>query len=213
MRNNPFFPLAAKANEVLAANVGTASVAGDVGAALAWAAFHAAAADIARVIVGTLQSNSVRLQKDLDTSFEALEVAAMTLGFGNAASSMDLCAHAIYLANGGSHGKNARFCDLAELTQLVARGKIALEPRCQKWLDVTNKNSVTRALTAYRHHIIHRTIRRHTAMNVSTNVRSLASVQIPGRRREGLEKLIPRLVDFAGRRTKACSLAVARDFR
>ena len=76
----------------------------DAGSSLHWAAFNLRAARAGKEIVDELGNGTAgleRLQMVLPEEWDVLEIVAMSLGFGDVATALDLYANAVYLASGG----------------------------------------------------------------------------------------------------------------
>jgi hypothetical protein len=159
-----------------------------------------------------------QLQAIFPESWDTLEVSAMSLGFEDVTTAIDLCANAAYLATGGTPSADGSFKDLGYWSEQ----RIAALPNATgAWLGALLTNPDTQTLRACRQSLSHRTLVRHIAIQVgSSQGRSLAEITTPGTPGGSPPKslgsigiLIPRLIAFGEREFISCCEALTSDFK
>jgi hypothetical protein len=184
---------------------------------LAWAWLHLGAADLGRTIVRRLSAGEMdqQLEAIYGQPWEVLEVAAMSLGFGDVMTAIDLCADAVLLACGAPLHATGRFYDLGNLRR--RRGELTTRPALEAWANqlLAHPDDLT-LLEECRHHLIHRHVRRHigvTMGNAEPTRRALAEITTlhgsdPPRSRGSIADLVPRMVTFGEEQLKALCSAI-----
>jgi hypothetical protein len=172
---------------------------------LGWAWHHLGAARAGWTIVhriggGQMDSELVEVFR---LPWEDLEVAAMSLGFGNTMSAIDLCADAVLLACHQPLHDKGRCYDLGELRK--GRAKLVGPPGLLAWADQLLAHPDLAGLQECRDHMTHRTPRRHVTAIIdrrgAVGGRALAEISTlhgkDGVRWQGsIGDLIPRAVRF-----------------
>jgi hypothetical protein len=192
----------------------------DAGGALHWAAFNLRAARVGQTIVGELASGTqgyARLQTVLHEEWDVLEIAAMSLGFEDVMTAIDLCAYAVYLASGGTPSADGSFKDLGYWSATRAA---ALSAATRKWVTDLLSNPDSDLLRQCRDALTHRSVRRHIRIAVgSIEGRSLVeitqrpTVLDPSPSSLGsIGDLIPRLLAFVERQFRLCCDAIKADY-
>ena len=106
----------------------------DAGRSLSWAAFNLRAARMGQRIVEELASGPggyARIRVVFPEEWDVLEVAAMSLGFEDVTTAVDLCANAVYLASGGIPSADGSFKDLGYWSAARAA---SLPDATKKWV-------------------------------------------------------------------------------
>ena len=84
-----------------------------------WAAFNLRTARMGQRIVEELGSGSTgvaRVRAVFHEEWDVLEIGAMSLGFEDVMTALDLCANAVYLASGGAPTSDGAYKDLGYWT-------------------------------------------------------------------------------------------------
>jgi hypothetical protein len=159
-----------------------------------------------------------RVQASFPEGWDVLEVTAMSLGFGDVASALDLCANAVYLAAGAPPNPTGRFVDLGNWSQAGFRSATQLPPATNGWLSQVLTHQDTKLLTRCREALVHRTVTRKAGMGPSG--RSLAEITtlptpggVPPRSLGSIGVLIPKLVAYGEDQVRLCCQALLADFR
>ena len=190
----------------------------DAGRTLAWAAFNLRAAQIGERIVtelGTGIDGYRRLQATLEQDWDVLEVAAMSLGFEDVTTALDLCSHAAFLATGGVPSADGKFKGLAILTTApVETWPIAT----RAWAHELASHRDLQVLRQCRDGLAHRLVTRHIRIGGGV-ARSLAEISTPpvlggndGVVLGNIGELIPRLLRFGEIQFVNCCAALRGDF-
>lgn len=180
----PLLTLAQDTERVLQ-NSQTARNAPQVGSDLTWAAWHLEAAAAGQRIVESLKAGHVgELTQLFGIQWDALEVMAMSLGFGDVMSALDLCADALYLVTGGTPKSTGGFKDMGWWTPSRAT---TLPPRLRAWINALLVSADWPLLKNCRHPIIHRYLQRTIAVSFTDSLatgqtsyhRSLVDISLP----------------------------------
>ncbi len=168
-------------------------------------------------ILGRLGSGQMDAQ--LETMFgqpwEILEMAAMSLGFGDVMSAIDLCADAFLLICGLKPKKTGRFYDLGELKK--QEGTLTAPPALRTWIDQFLAHPDLALLEVCRQHLTHRTPRRHITYRLDVRgfprERELAEITTlhgtdPAQWRGSIADLVPRLLGFGEDQLEALCTAI-----
>jgi hypothetical protein len=183
---------------------------------LAWAWFNLGAAGMGREIVQRLARNDVTdLTAIFDEPWDILEVAAMSLGFEDAMTALDLCSDAVFIASGRPQKEGGYAYDIGELRR--QRSTLNAPAAIQAWIDQLCAHPDLRLLEACRHPLTHRTVRRHIAFNVTSSVRTPSEITTlhgtaAPQGRGPIDDLIPRLVGFAEDQLERLCQAILTDF-
>jgi hypothetical protein len=193
----------------------------EASSSLVWAAFNLRAARMGRTIVQMLESGPqgfATLQAIFSDQWDTLEVAAMSLGFEDVTTAIDLCANAVYLATGGTASSDGRFKDLSYWSaDRVSR----LPTATRAWVSGLVSDPDTEVLQKCREALAHRTLRRHIAVQVGgVEARSLVEITPlatpggdPPRSLGSIGVLIPQLVAFGETQFVLCCEALKADFK
>lgn len=192
----------------------------DAGGILGWAAFNLRAAHVGQRIAGELASGSggyERLKVVLPEEWDVLEIAAMSLGFGDVMTAIDLCAHAVYLASGGTPSADGSFKDLGHWSPTRAA---ALPNATRKWVIDLRSDPDTDLLRRCRDALTHRSVRRLIRIAVGA-VEGRSLVEITERPTSGnpspsslgsIGDLVPHLVAFGEAQFRLCCAAIKADY-
>lgn len=213
--SDPLFDLAQQ-TELVLDHLGTPRR--DAGRTLAWAVFNLRAARIGERIVGELGlgiHGYDRLESVLPETWDVFEVAAMSLGFEDVMTALDLCAHAAYLAAGGTPNAAGSFVDLGYWTP----ARINTLPAATKaWMEELLAHPDVDLLRQCRYGLAHRLVTRHIRIGGGVD-RALAEISTlptpagaPGTSLGSIADLIPRLLRFGEAQYSACCLALQADF-
>ncbi len=188
---------------------------------LDWASRHLRAADVGRTIVGRLGTGQVDRQLEVvfGQTWDALELTAMSLGFGDTMSAMDLCADAVLLACHEPQQDSGRCYDLGQLQTRVrqARRPLIAPLMLRTWIDQLLAHPDLAELQACRNHLTHRTPRRLITLVLDyrgmPTGRELAEITTlhgadPARPRGSIAELVPRLVAFGEERLESLCRAI-----
>jgi hypothetical protein len=174
-----------------------------------------------RQIVELLESGPeglARLQEIFPGQWDTLEVAAMSLGFEDVTTAMDLCSNAVYLATGGTPSSDGRFKDLGHWS---AHRASTLPTATRDWVTGVVGDPQTEVLQKCREALAHRTLRRRIAVQVgSIEGRSLVEITtlptpggVPPQSLGNIGVLIPQLVAFGETQFVLCCEALKADFK
>jgi hypothetical protein len=184
---------------------------------LAHAWEHLGAADMGRTISGRLGGGPMdpQLEAVFGQPWNVLEVAAAGLSSGQVMSAIDLCADAVLLTCGEPLQGSGRFYDLGELRK--RRRRLAAAPGLRAWIDQLLAHPDLAELEDCRHHLTHRTPRRHITYRVdgrgTPTVRELAEITTlhgvkPPQWRGSIAELVPRMVAFGEEQLEALCTAI-----
>lgn len=171
------------------------------------AAFHLGAAEVGWTIGAGLGGDVIdpRLQAVFGQTYDILEMATMSLGFGNTMSALDLCADAVLLACGEPLQGDGRFYDVGDLRRRRQGRRLAASPALRAWIDQLLADPDLAELQDCRDHLIHRTPQRDITYRLDrrglATTRELAEITTlqggrPARQRGSIADLVPRLVGF-----------------
>jgi hypothetical protein len=141
----------------------------------------------------------------------------MSLGFGDVMTAIDLCAHAVYLASGGTPSRGGSFKDLHYWSATRAA---ALQKATRKWVTDLRNDPDTDLLRRCRDALTHRSVRRLIRIAVGA-VAGRSLVEITGRPTlrhpspsslGSIGDLIPRLVAFGEVQFRMCCEAIKADY-
>lgn len=135
-------------------------------------------------------------------SWEILEVAAMSLGFGDVMTAIDFCADAVLPACGEPPRPGGMFYGLRYLRAL--QGTLTAPIAVHLWIHQLLAQADLTLLEECRHPAVHRKFRRHISVTRENGVptsRALAEISTlhgsdPARPRGSIGELVPRLVGF-----------------
>ena len=174
---------------------------------LGWAWRHLGAAAVGRTIVEQLAAGATdrQLESVLGHPWETLEVIAMSLGFGNVMSGLDLCADAVLIIGGAPavkpKGPLGGFYDLGDLRAL--RRTFSASPAVEKWGDRLLAHQDLKLLKTCRDALTHRQVRQHPGVHWENGraIRTLAEITPLDSRGVvrslgSIGELVPRLVAF-----------------
>jgi hypothetical protein len=206
--------------QVLSSRAGRALIHGGIheraGTDLAWAWFNLGAAAMGRTIVDLLARGKVDHLAMFGQPWDILEVGAMSLGFEDAMTALDLCADAVLLACGRTPQANGQFYDLGNLKKL--QQQLAAPPAVRAWIEQLLRHPDLTLLEDCRNPMTHRFLRRHMFLAVGgTPGRSLSEIttlhgQGPPQSRGSIADLIPRLVTFGETQLESLCKAILTDF-
>jgi hypothetical protein len=189
----------------------------DAGASLAWAVFNLRAARVGLRLVEQLGAGRyAQLKAVIPEEWDAIEIAAMSLGFGDTVTALDLCANAVYLAVGGPPAKDGRYKDVSHWSE----GKLAgLPSSLRVWVSNLVAADDYCLLLTCRDAITHRTLSRTIALSVgsapSRNALRISTSSLdPGGPRVlgSLDELIPRFVAFGEQQYALCCDAILETY-
>jgi hypothetical protein len=180
---------------------------------LHWAWLHLGAAAIGQTVVDRLRAGQLdpQLEAIFGQPWEILEVASMSLGFGDVMSALDLCADAVLLACGRPPRPNGRFYDLNDLRASSPtppgrppRPPLVAPPRLRAWIDQLLAHPDLQLLRDCRNPVVHQKLRRHRGVTMENGLvtgRALSEIttlhgQGPAQWRGSIGDLVPRLVGF-----------------
>jgi len=181
------------------------------GSTLIWAAFNLRAARVGRHIVDELATGSAglaRLTSVLPEEWDVLEIAAMSLGFEDTMTALDLCANVLYLSSGGTPAMAGRFKDLGYWTTPKAA---ALPSATRTWITDLLSSPEYEELKLARDALTHRFVSRRIRLGGGVG-RALAEIATPNRALGPINTLIPRLVAFGEDQFEAFCTDLLVDF-
>ena len=192
----------------------------DAGRSIMWAAFNLRAARMGARIAAELGSGSAglaRLRAVFDEQWDVLEIGAMSLGFEDVMSALDLCANAIYLASGGQPASDGKYKDLGWWKP----GHLATlsgTPNTLRWVSELQADSERQILEHCRAMLTHRAVPRHIFRGAGgAPTPPLTEIRIPAvgsspAQRVSIGVLIPRLVQFGDNQFERCCAALLADY-
>jgi hypothetical protein len=209
MPDDSLFKLASDTDHLLQARFGESV--SEAGADLAWAAFNLQSAQLARSLVEQLSSGAdgiVAVQSVLDAGWDTLEVAAMSLAFGDVKTALDLCANAVFRVAGGQLNKSGWFKDV-EFWNGSGSQELSVPPATEKWLKALLADDDLQLLLTCRHSLTHRRVRRHVFGGDRRSFSEITELVPSGGNAltslGSVGDLIPRLVEFGiGQFTDLC---------
>jgi hypothetical protein len=206
--------------QVLSSRAGRALIHGGVheraGTDLAWAWFNLGAAAMGRTIVDLLAGGKADQLAMFGQPWDIMEVGAMSLGFEDAMTALDLCADAVLLACGREPLASGLFYDLGNLRKL--RPQLAAPPAIRAWIDRLLRHPDLTLLEECRQPLTHRFVRRQIFLAAGAGSgRSPSEIttlhgQGSPQGRGSIAVLIPRLVTFGEMQLESLCRAILKDF-
>ena len=183
-----------------------------------WAAFNLRTARMGQRIVEELGSGSTgvaRVRAVFHEEWDVLEIGAMSLGFEDVMTALDLCANAVYLASGGAPTSDGAYKDLGYWTP----GRVgSLPTNTHDWLLALLAHPDKQLLKHCRDELAHHAVPRHDFRGAGgAATPPLTEITIPAvggdpPARVSIGVLIPRLVAFGEDQFVRCSAALEADF-
>jgi len=184
-----------------------------------WAVFNLRTARMGERIAAEMGSGSAgvaRLRAVFHEEWDVLEVGAMSLGFEDVMTALDLCANAVYLVAGGTPSSGGAYKDLGYWTP----GRVAKLPsNTHDWLVALQAHPDKHLLDHCRTELAHRAVQRHVIRGAGgAATPSLTEITIPAvggdpPARVSIGVLIPRLVEFGNDQFLRCCAALESDFK
>jgi hypothetical protein len=191
----------------------------DAGRSIMWAAFNLRTARMGERIAAELGSGSAgvaRVRAVFHEEWDVLEIGAMSLGFEDVMTALDLCANAVYLVSGGTPTSDGAYKDLGYWTP----GRLVKLPsNTHDWLLALQAHPDKHLLAHCRTELAHRAVQRHVIRGAGGAASPpLTEMTIPAvggdpPARVSIGVLIPRLVEFGKDQFLRCCAALEADFK
>ncbi len=186
---------------------------------LVLAARRLGAAEVGWTIVERLGAGQpdAQLEALFGQDWDVLEETAMSLGFGQTVSALDLCADAVLLACGEQSLEQGRLYGLRQVRERDSGGQLVAPLPLRAWVDQLLAHPDLALLKECRDHLTHRTPRRETTLLLDqrgrTDFRRLAELttlhgQAGVRNLGSIGQLVPRLVGFGEEQLEALCRAI-----